>query len=188
DAAHQAFIGYVDQPLRLDLRLAGDIHAAAVAIPAIQDRRHVDIEDIAIFELLRAGDAMTDNMVDGNTDGFRIAAIVERAGDGAARGDKFRADAIQLLRRDAGDDIFGDHVKRLGGQTAGLAHCLERLGTMQLDHAGIALRRGYTCFIFHQDTSFVGNYTSKRIARKPGNDRNRRSEPYLFGRYVAVIA
>src|SRR5690606_6324950 len=64
DAAHHRLIGHLDQLLRLDRYLADAIHAARVAVPAVDDRGHVDIDDIAFLERLGPRDAVADDMVD----------------------------------------------------------------------------------------------------------------------------
>ena len=77
DAAHQRFVGDLHQALGAGAGLARDIHAAGIAVPAVQDHRDVDIQDVAVQQFF-AGDAVADDMVDRGADRFRIAAIVER--------------------------------------------------------------------------------------------------------------
>ena len=80
DAAHQAFIGDLDQALGLPAHLAHIVHAARVAMPAIDDQRHVDVDDVAVAQRLVVGNAVADDMVDRGADRLGIAAIVEGAG------------------------------------------------------------------------------------------------------------
>src|SRR3546814_19117221 len=47
DAQHQAFIGDLDQPPRLDRHVAEQIHSARFALPALYHRGDVYIADIA---------------------------------------------------------------------------------------------------------------------------------------------
>ena len=44
-------------------------------------------------------------------------------------------DIVEVLGRDAGDDVGNQRVKDLGGEAAGAAHARESLGAVQLDHA-----------------------------------------------------
>ena len=50
DAAHHRFIGHVDQPARLDVDFTDRKHPAAVTMPTVQRRGHVDIDDIAVLQ------------------------------------------------------------------------------------------------------------------------------------------
>ena len=83
DAAHQRVIGDLEQPLGGARDLADRIHAARIAMPAVDDQRHVDIEDIALFQRTRAGNAVADHVVERGADRLGKAAIIERGGDGA---------------------------------------------------------------------------------------------------------
>src|SRR5207253_4542804 len=47
DAAHHGFIGHFDQPLGLARDRADHIHAAGIAVPAVDDEGDVDIDDVA---------------------------------------------------------------------------------------------------------------------------------------------
>ena len=84
DAEHQAFVRDVDEALRLDRDVADQVHAAGVAVPAVDDRRHVDIDDVAVAQRLVVGDAVADDMVDAGAAAVRETAIAERRGDAAA--------------------------------------------------------------------------------------------------------
>ena len=50
-----AFIGDVDEAARLQLDVADEIHAAGVAVPAVDDHGDVDIDDVAVAQRLVAG-------------------------------------------------------------------------------------------------------------------------------------
>src|SRR3546814_8501849 len=63
--------------LRLDRGFAANIHAAAVAVPAVDQRRHVDIQYVAFLELLIAGNAVADDIVERDAAAMRIAAIAQ---------------------------------------------------------------------------------------------------------------
>src|SRR5271170_3708507 len=73
DAAHHRLIGYVDEPSRLDRdALADKKHPAGVAVPAVDDRGHVDVEYVALDQSPLA----------------RKAAIVERRRNRIVVGDE----------------------------------------------------------------------------------------------------
>src|SRR3546814_4001904 len=48
DPAHQRIVGHVHQPASLHADAADRVHAAGVAVPAVEDHRHVDVEDVAL--------------------------------------------------------------------------------------------------------------------------------------------
>ena len=82
-AAHQRLVGHLDQPLGPARDVADRIHAAGIAMPAVEDQRHVDIDDVALLQRLGVGNAVADDVIDRRADGLGEAAIVERRGDGA---------------------------------------------------------------------------------------------------------
>jgi hypothetical protein len=142
DAQHHAFIGDLNQLARLDRGLADQIHAAGVAVPAIDDHGHVNIDDIALVELLVAGDAVADNMVDRGAAAVRETAIAERRRDRSG-GERLLPDhVVQRAGGHAGHDMRDKAVEYLGGQPAGLAHAGKTLRSVQLDRAGAGLRGG----------------------------------------------
>ena len=143
DAEHQAFVGDVDQLARLQRDVADQVHAAGVAVPAVDDRGHVDVDDVAVLERLVAGDAVADDMVDRDAAALGVAAIAERRRHARRR----RASCWWTMSssscgRDAGHDVRGERVEDLGGEPAGAAHAFEAFGPVELDHAVARLRRG----------------------------------------------
>ena len=66
---------------RPDGRLADEEHLAGVAVVAVLDDGDVDVDDVAVFQRLGAGDAVADLVVDRGADGLGKAAVVERGGD-----------------------------------------------------------------------------------------------------------
>jgi len=95
-------------------------------VDAVTDDRHVDVEDVALFQFSRAGDAVAHLVVERDADGLGEAAIVQRRRRGSAVvDDVIVADAIELFGRDAGFDVWLDHVEDAGRQTAGDAHAFD---------------------------------------------------------------
>ena len=99
DAAHQALVGDLDQPLGGALQLADRVHAAGIAMPAIDDEGHVDVDDVALAQRLLVGNAVADDVVDGGAARLAVAAIVEGGGHRA------------VIEPEGEDEI----VDRLGG-------------------------------------------------------------------------
>ena len=54
------------------------VHAAGVAMPAVDNQRHVDIDDVAVAQRLWSWNAVADDVVDRGADRMREAAVVER--------------------------------------------------------------------------------------------------------------
>ena len=133
DAEHEGLIGDVHQVAGAGVGFARDIHAAGVAVPAIEDHGDVDVEDVAFEEAAVAGDAVTDDVVDRDAGGFGIAAIAQRGGDGAVGDDVIVADLVEIAGHGAGADVRGDHVEGFGGQAAGGAHWGEVLEGVDYD-------------------------------------------------------
>ena len=125
EAAHEGFVGDVDDHLGAPGKRAHGVHAAAVAVPPVEDRGHVDVEDVARLQTAFAGNAVADDVVDRDAGGFGIAAIVQGRGDGAAGFGVVVDDAVELAGGDAGSNVRRDHVEGGGGQTARASHALE---------------------------------------------------------------
>ena len=77
------------------------------AVPAIDDQRHVDIDDVASSRKPRAGDAMADDMVERGADGLGVAAIIQRARDGAVIEREAEHEFVEPVGGDAGLDVVG---------------------------------------------------------------------------------
>jgi hypothetical protein len=139
DAEHQAFVGDIDQLARLQGHVADQIHAAGVAVPAIDDRRHVDVDDVAVLQRFLARDAVANHMVDRDAAALGVAAITERRRH-RARGERHLVDnVVERLGRDSGDDVGRQRVEDLGGEPPGPAHPFEALRPVQLDDAVASL-------------------------------------------------
>jgi len=61
-------------------RLAHKKGLAGISIIAFQNRRHIHVDDVSIFESPFAGYAMADLVIDRHTDALGKAAVVEGAG------------------------------------------------------------------------------------------------------------
>ena len=107
------------QALRLDRRLADVVHAAGVAVVAVLDDGHVDIEQVAALEHPLVGNAVADHVVDRGADGLREAAVAHIGRDRLLDlDDVVVADPVQLIGGDPGDHVLADHVQHVGGQAA----------------------------------------------------------------------
>src|SRR5262249_29137474 len=75
DAAHHGFVRDVHQALRFARHVADAVHAARVAVPAINNDGDVDIDDVAATERPVAGDAVADGVIDRGANRVAVAAV-----------------------------------------------------------------------------------------------------------------
>ena len=127
DAAPQRLERHLAQAPRLERRRAGEEHPAGVAVPAVQDHRDVDVQDVAVLQPPLSRNAVAYLMVDRDAGRLGIAPVVERGRCGAALQDEVVTAAVELARGDARPHVLGDHVEHLGGEPAGATHAGERL-------------------------------------------------------------
>ena len=138
DATHEGFVGHVHQQPRLGRGPARHVHAAGVAMPAVEDDGDVDVDDVAIGQDALAGDAVADDMVDRDAGRPGVAAIAERRRHRVVGDHELVDGPVEMIGRDAGLHMRRDHVQRLGSETPGAPHPLEILGAVYGDPAGFA--------------------------------------------------
>ena len=141
DAAHHRVVGDFDQPLGAARDFADRIHAAGIAVPAVEDQRDVDIDDVAFAQRLLVRNAVADDVIDRGAGGFAVAAIHQGRGQGAVIHREVEDQPVDLFGRHAGRDFGRQHVEAFGDELSGPAHACEGLGIVQLDLAGLARRR-----------------------------------------------
>ena len=107
-----------------------------IAVPAVKDQRHVDIDDVAILQRLVAGNSVADHMIERRAGRFLVAAIHQRCGKSVVVHRVFKHQAIDLFGRHTWTDVLGQHVKAARHKLASLAHRLEGGRTVNLDLAG----------------------------------------------------
>ena len=133
DAEHEAFVGHVDQLAGLERRLTGEIHAARIAVPAVDQRGHVDIDDIAVLQGFLARDAVADDMIDRGAAAVSIAAIAHRCRNGARIEHHAANLVVDLARGHTGRNKIGQLVEDFSGKASGLTHALETFRPVELD-------------------------------------------------------
>ena len=181
---HQAFVGDVDELARAQRHVANQIHPAGVAMPAIDDWRNVDIDDVAVLQRpLFARDSVADDMVDRDAAAFGIASIAERSGNSTALHRHSIHDIVESLGGGARNDIRGERVEDLRSKPSGPAHSFERFRTVKLDHSVSGFRAvvvGRDCDILRHwrlDTHSIGRFaraeetTSLSGSRSPSHVR-----------------
>ena len=114
------------------------IHAAGIAVPAVEDQRHVDVDDVALFKRLVAGNAVADHVIERGAGRFLVAAIHQRGRQRAVIERVFQHQPVDFFGRHARLDMLDEHIEAARHQLAGLAHGLEGGGAVDLDLAGFA--------------------------------------------------
>ncbi len=122
DPLHQRVMRDLDQAFGFAAEFARDIHPAVVAVPAVQDDGHVDVQDVAVLQRARAGNAVADDVVDADAGCVLIPAIADGGRHRACRLDAGLNEVIQRARRDAGCDKGRHLVQDCRGKPTGAAH------------------------------------------------------------------
>ena len=141
DAAHHRIVSDFDQAFGAARDFADRVHAAGIAVPAIEDHGDVDIDDVAFAQRLLVRDAVADDVIDRGAGGFAVAAIHQGRGQRAVVHRVVEHQPVDFLGRHAGRDFGRQHVEAFGHELSGPAHSCEGLGIVQLDLAGLARRR-----------------------------------------------
>ena len=132
---HQAFVSDVNELACSQWHVPDEVHPAGVTVPTAEDRRHVDIDDVALSQRPIARYPMTDDVVDRDAAALCVTAISQSRRDAARIERHLMDDIIQLLSRNAGHDVRNEGVKNLRREPSGAAHTFESLGPVQLDYA-----------------------------------------------------
>jgi len=142
DAQPQALEGDFAQASRLQRRFAYLEHAAAVAVIAVRDHGHVEVDDVPILQQPVAGDAMADLMVHRRANRLWIwpvawRSVVEWCWNAALNiHDVVVAELIQFPGGDSRFDVRRDEVEHLGRKATSDAHFFDFLrGLARYSHA-----------------------------------------------------
>lgn len=85
-------------------------HFASVAMITVLDDGDVDIDDVAVFQLLFAGDAVANLLVDRGAYRFREAAVIQWCWNRLLFiDDVVVTKLVEVVGRDAGNDVGGNH-------------------------------------------------------------------------------
>ena len=141
DAAHHRLVSHLDQPLGAARNFADRVHAAGIAVPAVEDQRHVDIDNVALAQRLLHRDAVTNHVIDRRAGRFAVAAIHQGRRQGAMVAAELIDQPVDALGGDARLDLAGKYVEAFGRQRSRLAHACEGGGVVNLDLSGLAQRR-----------------------------------------------
>src|SRR5690606_38631699 len=75
DASGEAFIGHFNETLGLPRNFTHRIHAAGITMPAVNDERQVDIEDIALAQWPAVRNSVADDVVERGADRMAVAPV-----------------------------------------------------------------------------------------------------------------
>jgi hypothetical protein len=162
-STHQCLVGDLDQSLGAALHLAHCIHAARITMPAVDYQRNVDVYDLAITQRLVVGNSMADDMIDGRADGSRIAAIVERCGNGIVGQREIHDHLVELRSVNAGPEMRSYQVQRFGAKPARGSHGGECRRPMQFDLPGVGNRSNCGVDICHEGVLPVMSGSARSI-------------------------
>ena len=98
-------------------RPTGD-RAAGVGVEAVELGGDVELDQLALAQPARAGDAVDALVVDGDADGAGEVVVEPRAGAGAVAGEDLRGDLVELAGGHARADAAGQLAQRLGDDAA----------------------------------------------------------------------
>ena len=145
DALPHGFVGDVGQAFGSNRDFTDHEHAAGIAVPAVFDDGHVDVDDIAFFQRLVVGDAVADLLVDRGADGFGVGdvaatGVVQRGWNAALH---LRDEVVRQLVQFVGSDTRFDEgrqvIQYFGGQLARHAHACNAVSVFVGDSHGARL-------------------------------------------------
>ena len=133
----EAFARHFDQSPPLGRDVADQKHARGVGIVSVENRRYVDIDDVAVAENLPlARDAVADHVVHGRADAFGEVFVVQRSRDRSVRGRVVVDGPVDLGGRHARADHRGHAVENARVDRSAAADALDLLGRLDELPAG----------------------------------------------------
>ncbi len=103
------------------------------AMPAVQNERDIDIEDVAFDEHARTRYAMADNMVERSAAGLRVAPVVQGCRHRIVLHGEVEDDFVDGVRCHARPDDIHKEVESGGDKGACAAHAFEGIRPMESD-------------------------------------------------------
>ena len=120
-----------------DPLIADDHGKGGIPVPLAPVARHpratVEAHEIAFFECALPGDAVNNDVVDGNAHGRRVSRVVQEVRCRACSPDRLRRDGIELASRDPGARCLTKAAVNIGDDQADLTHPLDLFTALELD-------------------------------------------------------
>jgi hypothetical protein len=104
-------------------------------MPAVEQWSDVDVDDVAVLQLLVAGNSVADHVVDRNAARMGVAAVAEGGRHGAPVERHLPHHVVEFAGGHARLHQRRKCIEDLGGKAACLAHALEAFRPVQLDRA-----------------------------------------------------
>ena len=122
DAIFHAELGGIDEFAGNVRDLANAEHGGGITVVAGEDRRDVDVHDVAILEDgVCVRDAVADNFVDADAGVARVTVIAHAGGDALVLASVVADEFIDFERGNAGLAHFARSDQRFGSESAGIA-------------------------------------------------------------------
>src|SRR6202167_1550030 len=103
--------------------VADEVHAAGVPMKTLANHSHVDVDDVAVFQALVAGNPVAHHVIDRGAYGLGEAAVVEIGGDRLKLvHNEVVAAPVELLGAYPRQHERLDHIEHAGRQAPGAAH------------------------------------------------------------------
>ena len=137
DTLEEALPRHLDEPLCLLAYLAAGIGPRAVAVEAVYLCSYVHAHDIAAADRPRAGDAVYDLLVHGDTGAARESSVVQEGRGRSGAQYEFVDFPVDLTRGHAGRDGLACHGARERRYPAGFAHEFDLTRGLDYYHSSI---------------------------------------------------
>lgn len=87
-------------------------------MPAVDDARQVDVDDVAVSQNVVVGDAVADDFVDAGANGVGVAVVAQAGRSVAVLDGVIVSQLVDLAGGDAGPDVRAQEVHDFGVETA----------------------------------------------------------------------
>jgi hypothetical protein len=142
DAELQRLAGHLGDVAGFGARRADVERGRRVAVEALVEGRHVDVDDVAVAQDLFPGDAVADHVVHGRAHALREAPVFQRGGVGTALHRVLVHDVVDVVGRHARSELFTHEEQGLGGHLACDAQVVDFTGALDFDRHARLLARG----------------------------------------------
>ena len=130
DRPHRRFVGPLDEQAVLLGDVAGQKGRVGVTVHTVDVRGDIDVDDVAVFDHRRVGDAVADDFVQRRAARLGITLVAQRRWIGAVVDHVVVSDAVQRIGRHTGRDGLARLRECIGSDLPGNPHLLDHLGRL----------------------------------------------------------